>query len=139
VDPSEQIRQLELLITRLIETNHEVPIIVEGAQDVQCLRALGITGTILKVHTGKTLYEFCHDLSAKYPRVILLMDWDQKGQQIHKQLVRDLENTWMPYDHFRQDLKLLCHPDIQEVEQLDRYLKNLKCLEEKTHPENRPC
>ena len=139
MDPSERIRQLELLMTRLIETNHEVPVIVEGEQDVRCLRGLGFTGTILKVHTGKTLYEFCHDLSAKYPQVILLMDWDRKGQQIHEQLVRDLEAIWMPYDPFRQGLKLLCYPDIQEVEQLDRHLKALKHLEEKTHPENRPC
>jgi 5S rRNA maturation endonuclease (ribonuclease M5) len=136
VDYPQRIRQLEFLITQLIETNHEVPVIVEGEQDVQCLRALGLTGAILKVHTGKTLYEFCHDLSARYRQVILLMDWDRKGQQIHEQLVRDLEADWMPYDPFRQGLKLLCQPDIQEVEQLGRHLKTLRHLDEK---ENRPC
>ncbi len=136
---TERIRQLELLITRLIEINSEIPVIVEGDQDVRCLRTLGFKGTILKVHTGKTFYEFCHDLSAKYGRVILLMDWDRKGQQIHEQLVRDLDAEWLPYNHFREGLKLLCHPDIQEVEQLWRHLENLKLLEERTHPENRPC
>jgi 5S rRNA maturation endonuclease (ribonuclease M5) len=139
VDYSERIRQLEFLITRLIETNREVPVIVEGEQDVRCLRALGLTGTILKVHNGRTLYEFCLDLSSRYRQVILLMDWDRKGQQIHEQLIRDLEADWMPYDSLRQGLKFLCHPDIQEVEQLGRHLETLKHLEEKAQQENRPC
>ncbi len=136
---TERIRQLELLITHLIEINHEIPVIVEGNQDVRCLRALGLKGAILKVHIGKTFYEFCHDLSAKYHRVILLMDWDRKGQQIHEQLVRDLDAEWLVYNPFREGLKLLCYPDIQEVEQLERYLETLKYLEEKAHQENRPC
>jgi 5S rRNA maturation endonuclease (ribonuclease M5) len=136
---TERIRQLELLITNLTEINHETPIIVEGDQDVRCLRALGLKGTILKVHVGKTFYEFCQDLSAKYRRVILLLDWDRKGQQIHEQLARNLDAEWFVYNPFREKLKFLCHPDIQEVEQLERYLETLKCLEEKAHQENRPC
>ena len=127
---SERIRKLEYLITRLIESNQEVPIIVEGKEDVKCLRKLGLKGLILKVHTGKTLHELCNDLSDRYSRVILLMDWDRKGQQIHEQLVRDLDSNWMPYDPIRQGLKSLCPPDIQEVEQLDRHLQGLKDLQE---------
>jgi 5S rRNA maturation endonuclease (ribonuclease M5) len=139
VDYSDQIRQLELLITQLIEVNREIPVIVEGDQDVRCLRALGFKGAILKVHAGKTFYEFCQDLSAQYHRVVLLTDWDRKGQQIHEQLVRDLEAEWLPYNPFREGFKLLCSPDIQEVEQLGRHLENLKNLEERALPENGPC
>jgi len=127
---SERIRELERLITQLIESNHEVPVIVEGEEDVKCLRKLGLRGLILKVHTGKTLHEFCTDLSEQYNRVILLMDWDRKGQQIHERLARDLDSNWMRYDPIRQGLKFLCHPDIQEVEQLDRHLQGLKDLQE---------
>lgn len=134
-----RIRQLELLITHLIETNQEVPVIVEGQQDVRCLRKLGLRGPILKVHSGKTLYEFCNDLSERYGRIILLMDWDRKGQQIHEQLIRVLETNWMPYDSFRQVFKHLCHPDIQELEQLGRHLQNLKGLQEKIHQGNGQC
>jgi 5S rRNA maturation endonuclease (ribonuclease M5) len=136
---TERIRQIELLITHLIEANLEIPVVVEGDQDVRCLRTLGLKGIIIKIHIGKTFYEFCQDLSAKYHQVILLIDWDRKGQQIHKQLVRDLDAEWLPYNPFREGLKLLCHPDIQEVEQLERYLETLKCLEKKVHQENRPC
>lgn len=132
----ERIGRLEFLIARLIETNQDIPVIVEGEQDVRTLRKLGLQGTILKVHSGKTLYEFCLDLSERYSRVVLLMDWDNRGQQIHTQLARDLEADWMPYDSFRQCLKLLCHPEIQEVEQLARHLQTLKHIRDTTEEEN---
>jgi 5S rRNA maturation endonuclease (ribonuclease M5) len=133
---TERIKEFELLIAHLVEANREIPVVVEGDQDVRCLRALGLKGTMIKVHTGKTFYEFCQDLSAKYPQVILLMDWDRRGEQIHQQLTRDLDAEWSPYNYFREGLKFLCYPDIQEVEQLARLLENLKLLEEKSsHPE----
>ncbi len=53
----ERIGRIEYLIARLIETNQDIPVIVEGEQDVRTLRKLGLQGTILKVHTGETLYD----------------------------------------------------------------------------------
>jgi 5S rRNA maturation endonuclease (ribonuclease M5) len=136
---SERVSQLEVLITRLIEANQEVPVVVEGQKDAKCLTELGLKGAILKVHTGKTFYEFCDDLSKRYDRVILLMDWDQKGEQIHTQLAEYLEADWIPYDSFRQGLKHLCHPDIHEVEHLARHLRALKNLQKLPRDEDIEC
>ncbi|MCI0526756.1 MAG: hypothetical protein L0Y56_04790, partial [Nitrospira sp.] len=63
----------------------------------------------------------------------------RKGQQIHEQLVRDLDAEWLGYNTFREGFKLLCHPDIQEVEQLARHLENLKLLQERALMEGRLC
>ena len=123
---SEQIEKLQRLIAGLIEANQEVPVVVEGEQDVRCLRQLGLTGQILKVHLGRSLYEFSPHRSDRYDKVILLTDWDRKGDQIHERLTEDLSTDWSSHAWFRQTLRLLCNPDIQEVEHVGRHLECLK-------------
>ncbi len=135
---SERIRQIEALVSDLIEVNREIPVVVEGSSDVRCLRRLGLQGDLIKVHGGKSLYEFCADLSACHARVLLLTDWDGKGQKLHHQLTRDLEADWQAQARFREELIRLCSPEIQEVEHIGRLLKRLKVMEEMSGNQERP-
>ncbi len=123
---TQHIEQLERLIHELTLVNQRVPVLVEGKQDVQCLRNLGLSGTILKVHTGCSLWELSSQISDRYDQIILLTDWDLKGEQLHKKLKRDIATNHEFFSHFRQQFKKLCEPEILEVEQIDHYLQRLK-------------
>lgn len=132
---SDRIEKLEWLIERLIDANRKAPVVVEGKQDEACLRQLGLKGNILKIHVGRPLSEFSLDLSQRFDKIILLTDWDARGDQIHERLVRDLEADWAIYDVFRQGLRDLCDPDVREVEHVEGFLRRLKANQEEVVPE----
>ena len=60
IERAERVREI---IEYLHEINETIPIIVEGKKDASALRQLGIEGRIIKLHTGKNLYDFCDDIS----------------------------------------------------------------------------
>ncbi len=59
----------------------DVPIIVEGKNDIKALRKLGLSGEILQLPRNTSLENFCNILSFKYKEIILLMDWDKSGKK----------------------------------------------------------
>ncbi len=65
----------------LKEKNMDVPIIVEGKNDIRALRKLGLSGEILQLPRNTSLENFCNILSFKYKEIILLMDWDKSGKK----------------------------------------------------------
>ncbi len=65
----------------LKEKNMDVPIIVEGKNDIKALRKLGLSGEILQLPRNTSLENFCNILSFKYKEIILLMDWDKSGKK----------------------------------------------------------
>jgi len=65
----------------LKEKNMDVPIIVEGKNDIRALRKLGLSGEILQLPRNVSLENFCNILSFKYKEIILLMDWDKSGKK----------------------------------------------------------
>jgi len=48
-------RKTKKFLEELSQINESVPIIVEGFRDVQALRALGIHGEIVKLHSGRSI------------------------------------------------------------------------------------
>lgn len=70
------------LLAELAEANETVPILVEGRRDVDALRALGCRGAIHALHTGETLHAVAERLGASAPEIILLTDWDRKGDTL---------------------------------------------------------
>ncbi len=65
----------------LKEKNMDVPIIVEGKNDIKALRKLGLSGEILQLPRNTSIENFCNILSFKYKEIILLMDWDKSGKK----------------------------------------------------------
>ncbi len=63
------------------EENKDIPIIVEGKNDIRALRRMGFSGEIIQLPRNLSLENFCRLLSQKYGEVILLMDWDGKGRR----------------------------------------------------------
>jgi 5S rRNA maturation endonuclease (ribonuclease M5) len=98
--------------------NEAVPIIVEGMRDVQALRAFGIAGRIVTVHSGRSIQQFCDDYSNTYSEAVILTDWDLRGNQIFTMLTRFLEADWERHNHFREQLRELAGSSFREVEKM---------------------
>ena len=105
-------------LQELSAVNESVPIIVEGFHDVQALRALGIRGDIVKVHSGRSIQQFCEDYSSAYDEAVILTDWDSRGNQLFTLLTRFLEADWERYNHFRETLRDLAGGSFHEVERM---------------------
>ena len=83
------------------------PIIVEGINDIKCLRILGFTGIIETINKGwdrsriiAYFYEkFGSELAVDgLPRIILLMDWDRTGDVLQESFNNRLSSMDMKVD-----------------------------------------
>lgn len=110
------------LFRELTLLNNEIPVIVEGRRDVAALRRLGLQGTILTLHSGQTVAAFGEQVARRFPSVILLLDWDRRGRQLHAQLTRHLEAEWEEHGYIRQELIALSGSAISSIEDLPALL-----------------
>lgn len=124
LDEQRAARIREVLL-RLIEANHFMPVIVEGKNDAAALRALGLEGEILTINRGRSLYEICEDLAEAYDEVVLLMDWDTRGEELNTRLCRELAGMWEGAALMRAALRALCQKDIGSVEGIPALLVRL--------------
>ncbi len=74
--------RLLIFIERYIEKNLTVPIIVEGTNDVRSLRWMSFSGTIIKMNQGKSLMALAEAISNDFDEVIILTDFDNKGEKL---------------------------------------------------------
>lgn len=122
----ERAERLKLTIEELYEINKKVPVIVEGKRDANALRKLGLIGDIITLHRGKNLYDFCTDVEERFPKVVILLDWDNNGNTLYKTLSENLKGHWEEFSWFRELLRLLCQKDISSVEGIPKLLKRLE-------------
>ena len=95
---STRLEEKEKKILRTLERlAHEsvkgIPIIVEGRNDVETLRALNIEGKIMEAKAGgKSILTFLSEVEMFGVReFILLLDFDRRGKELTKHLMRQLE------------------------------------------------
>jgi len=125
----ERAERLKEVIEALYEINKGIPVIVEGKKDASALRSLGLTGEVIILHNGKNLYDFCTDITERFHRVILLLDWDKKGEDLSKILSENLKGHWEKFSSFRELLKLLCQKEISHIEGIPKLLNRLEGYE----------
>jgi 5S rRNA maturation endonuclease (ribonuclease M5) len=131
----QHLQDFQKLIHQLIEYNQQVPVVVEGQRDAESLRHLGLTGEILKLHTGKTIHDFCEELAQRYSQFILLIDWDERGNDLLTKIGRHLETGWQEFSYFRTGLTTLCGKNLQEVEDLASWFESLQAEAEGSTPD----
>lgn len=118
-------KKIDEVLEELRIANETIPIIVEGKNDEVTLRKLGFKGQILRFNIGQSVLTFCEDIAKSYDEVILLLDWDDKGQQLLKKFKNYFEPTNVTiFENFWQDLKRFCSKDIHQVEYLHRYFND---------------
>lgn len=126
LDDIERAERLRKIIEALYEVNKNVPIIVEGNRDVLALRKLGLNGEIIPLHNGKSLYDFCLDIAERFQKVILLLDWDKKGENLNRTLSTYLSGHWEEFSFFREILKINCQKEIKDIEGIPKLLRRLE-------------
>lgn len=125
-DDLERAERLREIFAALSEVNKRFPIIVEGKKDAIALKKLGLTGDIIILHSGKSLYDFCEDIAERFTKVILLLDWDTKGEILYKSMGKNLRGHWEEFSVFRGILKMLCQKEIKDVEGIPKLLFRLE-------------
>ncbi len=126
VDDIERAERLREVFEHLHEINKRIPVIVEGKKDATALKTLGLIGDIITLHNGNNLYDFCDDISQRYDRVVLLLDWDKKGETLNKILSKHLKGHWEEFSSFRELLKILCQKEIKDIEGIPKLIRRLK-------------
>lgn len=126
IDDMERAERLRKVFEALNEVNKRFPVIVEGKRDAVALKHVGLTGEIITLHNGKNLYDFCENITEKFAKVIILTDWDTKGDTLLKTLSKNLEGRWEEFSPFREILKILCQKDIKDIEGIPKLISRLE-------------
>lgn len=125
----ERASRLREVFDALCERNRDIPVIVEGKRDAMALREIGLVGEIITLHNGQSIYDFCEEISEKFHRVVILLDWDEKGERLNKTLCRLLNGQWEEFSAFRELIKILCQKDIKDIEGIPKLLGRLEADE----------
>ena len=123
---AERAERLREILEMLTETNKNVPVIVEGKRDAAALKDLGITGEIITLHRGQNLYDFSEEMMSNYAKMVLLLDWDEKGDQMTRSLEDSLKGHFEEFRFFRDTVRILCQKDIKDIEAIPVLLRRLE-------------
>jgi 5S rRNA maturation endonuclease (ribonuclease M5) len=120
---------LEEQISALLEgSGRGAAIIVEGMRDMQALRALGISGPVILASRRPAL-ELAEDAARRYKEIIVLTDWDQKGDEMARMIDQHLRSAGIRADlDIRSRLKKLVRKEIKDVESLSLYVERMREL-----------
>ncbi|MDD1741929.1 MAG: toprim domain-containing protein [Methanotrichaceae archaeon] len=123
------IESLEEQISNLIDNSvNGAVIIVEGRRDEKALRALGIKGPII-IASWRPALELAEELARNYQNIIILTDWDDKGEEIALNIEQHLRCTSANTNlEIRTRLKKLVKKEIKDVESLNLYMERIREL-----------
>jgi 5S rRNA maturation endonuclease (ribonuclease M5) len=124
-----RLEKVQQVIAKLIETAKDNPVIVEGQKDAKALVELGVDGTVLTLKTGgKSFFDFIQHVEELNPNeVILLLDYDRRGNEGTKRLQQELERLKIKANvRFWIELHALVGHEVQCIESLPAYLATLE-------------
>jgi 5S rRNA maturation endonuclease (ribonuclease M5) len=118
---------LEELIASLLEASCQgAAVIVEGRRDELALRALGLIGPVIMASQRSAL-DLAEDAARTYSEIILLTDWDDKGDEMCRTIEQHLRSLGARPDALlRSRLKKLVKKEIKDVESLSRYAERMR-------------
>ncbi len=120
-------------ISRIVEElSHCVeqgePILIEGKKDEEALKELGINGHIIKVSgSGLKLFEIAELATELSSKVIILTDFDRKGDILAKKLSEDIQSLGSHPDlSIRRKIMKITRRYIKDIESLPKHIKRLE-------------
>ncbi len=125
-------RRLSCIIEELkICVEQGMPILIEGKKDEEALRELGINGNFIKVSgSGLKLFEIAEMAAQSSSKVIILTDFDKKGNELAKRLSSDIQSLGSHPDlTIRRKIMGITRKYIKDIESLPRHMHRLE-LEE---------
>jgi len=125
----EKIEKILKILDRLaIQSTKGLLIIVEGDNDIDVLRKMAISGEIIAAKKKRSFLALITEIENRdMEEVILLLDFDKRGQEWTKKLTRHLEQTNVkPNNFFWRKLRNLMSHDVKDIEGMLHYLQTLK-------------
>ena len=122
-------RRLSLIVEELsYRVKRGTPILIEGKKDEEALNKLGIEGNIIKVSgSGLKLFEVAEKAIESSSEVIILTDFDKKGDLLAKKLSNDIQSLGSHPDlNIRKNIMKITRRYIKDIESLPKHLKNLE-------------
>ncbi|MEN4007476.1 MAG: toprim domain-containing protein [Methanobacteriaceae archaeon] len=122
-------RRLSRIIEELsFRVGQGAPILVEGVKDEEALKKLGISGNIIKVSgSGLKLFEIAEIAVESSSKVIILTDFDKKGNILAKKLSKDIQSLGSHPDlNIRKNIMKITGKYIKDIESLPKHLKQLE-------------
>jgi 5S rRNA maturation endonuclease (ribonuclease M5) len=125
---------LEELISTLTEASRQgAAIIVEGRRDEMALRSLGVVGPVIMASHRPAL-DLAEEVAQSYSEIILLTDWDSKGDEMATAIEQHLRCTSSRTDlEIRSRLKKLVKKEIKDVESLGIYVERMRKINNSKH------
>ncbi|RLF69970.1 MAG: topoisomerase [Thermoplasmata archaeon] len=118
-------------LSRAKEENLTTPILVEGRRDREALRSLGFEGEIVLLNQGHSILFVVREISRMHGRVIVLTDWDAKGNRLAALVVRACRANTIEADMtLRLELMNIVKKDASTVEALDTLYERLRRVAE---------
>ena len=105
-----------------------MPILIEGKKDEEALNKLGINGNIIKVSgSGLKLFEVAEIAAKTSSKVIILTDFDRKGDILAKKLSEDIQSLGSHPDlNIRRNIIQITRKYIKDIESLPKHMKQLE-------------
>lgn len=130
VDPDiyrKRLERVEELLSELSDySGRGAIIIVEGKRDILSLKRLGIEGDF-ELATRDSLFNFSERIAERGREVIILTDWDRRGDLLAVKLSEYFENFGLrPELRIRNKLKLISQKEIKDIESLYNYVSKLR-------------
>lgn len=119
----------QVLACLIEESSKGILIIVEGRNDVETLRQLGVEGEIISAKTGgrTQLDVICEVEESGAKEVIMLLDFDRRGREWTRVLKQRLEKARIkPNLTFWNELMRFAGREVKDVEGLASYVQTLK-------------
>ncbi|MDG6222231.1 MAG: toprim domain-containing protein [Candidatus Bathyarchaeota archaeon] len=125
-----RLEKIQNLLDRLEQKSAKgIPIVVEGKNDVDALRRLGISGELVLAKTsGKSFLDVQDEIEKTSKReIILLFDFDRRGKEWTNRLARCLEEMKItPNLVFWKMFLGLVGRDVKDIEGLASYVEHFK-------------
>ena len=136
MDECERLEALESIVDELAgRAAQGAVILVEGRRDIASLEALGIRGIIIMT-SQKQLFNLAESVSHESDDIIILTDWDERGEEVARIAGIFLQaNDARPDGDLRKKLSALCRKEIKDVEGLHGYIERLRqiCQDKPQH------
>ncbi|AGF96246.1 Toprim domain protein [Methanosarcina mazei Tuc01] len=122
-----RLERIEELLLELSESAERgAVIIVEGKRDILSMKKLGIKGSF-ELATRYSLFNFSERVASLGCEVIILTDWDRRGDLLAAKLSEYFENFEIKPDlQIRNKLKLISQKEIKDIESLYTYVSKLR-------------
>ncbi len=123
----ERLEGVTEVLDKIRQLNRDIPIIVEGRNDVFALRKLGFEGDIIKIKRGKSVFHIIEDLSVKHDEIIVLTDWDRTGGRLAHRVKKACKaNTIKCHERYRKRIIKYVKKDVKDVEGLPKFISRAK-------------